>query len=66
MAMNPIDTTKRIDQDYQNYLKSILKVKNVELTQKAFKTLLENKFVKGPFLCYRKLYKSGPFSARLI
>lgn len=50
MAMNPVLTTKRIEEDYLNYLQSILKVKSAELSRKACDVLHQSRFVKGPYL----------------
>ncbi len=50
MSMNPIETTKTISDEYLSYLKSILAVKDVDITQKAFDELEKSEFVKGPFL----------------
>lgn len=57
--MNPIETTRKISSDYQNYLKSILTVKDGELTEKAFGALEKSKFVKGPYLEATPPYLQG-------
>lgn len=66
MAMNPVETTKRIENDYQNYLKSILKIKNEDLTQKAYSALKNNNFIKGPFLEATPPFVSGATLEQLI
>ena len=50
MAMNPRETTEKIRTDYENYLCSILTVRNAELTQKAQACVKTGRFVKGPYL----------------
>jgi len=50
MAMNPIETTRNIEVDYTNYLKSILTVRDKELTDKIHDALSEGQFVNGPYL----------------
>lgn len=50
MAIHPVDTTRKIKTDYENYLRSILKVKSPELTRKAYSALAQSEFVKGPYL----------------
>ena len=47
MPMNPIETTRKIKGDYENYLQSILKVKDAEITQSTYKALKSHKFVNG-------------------
>ena len=48
--MNPRTTTEHIKNDYQEYLESILSVKDDEITTLARKTIRDTSFVKGPFL----------------
>lgn len=50
MSMNPRETTDKIKADYQDYITSILSVKNSEITQLAHKAVKQSSFVKGPFL----------------
>lgn len=66
MSMNPIETTKKIREDYLDYLKSILEVKDPELTQIAYKALERSKFVKGPFLEATLPYQLGRSIRQLI
>lgn len=48
--MNPRETTDKIRSDYQNYIHSILSVKDKEIKDLAHKATRETEFVKGPFL----------------
>lgn len=48
--MNPRETTEKIRRDYQDYINSILCVKDKEITNLARKTVQNTEFVKGPFL----------------
>jgi len=48
--MNPIETTRRIQGDYENYLQSILKVKDMEIRKSTYSALKQHRFVKGPYL----------------
>mgnify|MGYP002852777810 CR=1 FL=1 len=50
MSMNPRETTDKIRTDYQDYIASILGVKDREITELAHKTVKSTEFVKGPFL----------------
>lgn len=50
MSMNPRQTTDKIRGDYQNYIASILTVKDEEITQLAHKAVSSTDFVKGPYL----------------
>ena len=50
MSMNPRETTDKIKRDYQDYIASILKVRDPEITALAHKNVRNTKFVKGPFL----------------
>lgn len=50
MAMNPRETTEKIRTDYEDYLCSILTVRNAEITQKAASSVRTGRFVKGPYL----------------
>ena len=50
MSMNPRDTTNKIREDYQNYISSILEVKDKEITVLANKAVHTTEFVKGPYL----------------
>ena len=66
MTMNPIETTKTIEDDYLSYLQSILEVKDSDLTKKAYNTLKESKFVKGPFLEATLPFVKGKTISNLI
>lgn len=50
MSMNPRETTDKIRDDYQEYIESILTVKDTELTELARKAVAKTEFVKGPYL----------------
>ena len=50
MSMNPRQTTDKIRGDYQNYIASILTVKDDEITRLAHKAVSNTEFVKGPYL----------------
>ena len=50
MSMNPRETTDKIRTDYQNYIASILSVKDAEITSLAHKAVRQTVFVKGPYL----------------
>ena len=50
MSMNPRETTDKIRGDYQDYIASILGVKDQEITVLAHKAVKETEFVKGPYL----------------
>ncbi len=50
MSMNPRETTDKIRVDYQDYIASILDVKDTEITELAHKTVKQTEFVKGPYL----------------
>ena len=50
MSMNPRETTDKIRADYQDYVSSILGVKDSEITRLAHKMVRETEFVKGPYL----------------
>lgn len=50
MSMNPRKTTDKIRSDYQDYISSILTVKDKEITDLARKAVLSAGFVKGPYL----------------
>lgn len=66
MSMNPIETTTTIESDYLAYLKSILKVKDDNLTNQAYLALHNNNFVKGPFLEATPPFVTGSTIASLI
>lgn len=66
MSMNPIETTKTIENDYLSYLQSILTLKDKELTQKAYIALSENKFIKGPYLEATPPFIQGKALSKLI
>jgi ATP-dependent helicase YprA (DUF1998 family) len=66
MAMDPIETTKTIESDYLAYLKSILTVRDNELTNKAYQALSESKFVKGPYIEATPPYVQGKSLTDLI
>lgn len=48
--MNPRVTTDKIREDYQEYISSILTVKDTEFTRLARKVVKDTGFVKGPYL----------------
>jgi len=48
--MNPRETTDKIKTDYQEYISSILEVKDKEITELAKETVRKTEFVKGPYL----------------
>ena len=50
MSMNPRETTDKIRTDYQDYIASILGVKDREITELARNTVKNTEFVKGPYL----------------
>ena len=50
MSMNPRETTDKIRADYQDYIASILGVKDREITRLARTVVHETEFVKGPYL----------------
>ncbi|SEL27619.1 Helicase conserved C-terminal domain-containing protein [Ruminococcus sp. YRD2003] len=50
MSMNPRQTTEKIRTDYQNYIASILSVKDPVITKLAHEAVRNTEFVKGPFL----------------
>ncbi len=50
MSMNPRETTEKIRDDYQDYIASILEVKDKDITNLAHKIVRETEFVKGPYL----------------
>ena len=50
MAMNPIETIEKIENDYISYLQEILTVRDPEINKKAKVALSNASFVKGPFL----------------
>lgn len=50
MSMNPRTTTDKIREDYQEYISSILEVKDNEITRQAYKAVHDSEFVKGPYL----------------
>ena len=48
--MNPRQTTDKIRNDYQNYIASILSVRDPVITGLAHEAIRNTEFVKGPFL----------------
>ena len=50
MSMNPRQTTDKIRGDYQNYIASILTVKDKQITKLAHEAVGNTDFVKGPYL----------------
>lgn len=66
MSMNPIETTKKIKDDYMDYLKSIMAVKNDEIRKKLYQTLDNSVFVKGPYLEATPPYMTGSNLNNLI
>lgn len=64
--MNPRETTEKIKTDYQEYISSILEVKDEEITQLARKTVKQTEFVKGPFLETTLPFVSGKSLKELV
>lgn len=50
MSMNPRETTEKIKRDYQDYIASILSVKDKEITNLAHRAVKNAEFIKGPYL----------------
>ena len=50
MSMNPRETTEKIRGEYQEYIESILNVRDPEIADLARETVKETEFVKGPYL----------------
>lgn len=50
MSMNPRATTDKIRSDYENYVASMLSVKDKEITRLAHHSVRSAGFIKGPFL----------------
>lgn len=50
MSMNPRETTEKIRNDYQEYIASILNVKDPRITELACEAVNKTRFVKGPYL----------------
>lgn len=51
MSMNPVKTTEYIGDKYNEYLESILTVKDNDIREKAVNKIKRgNKFIKGPFI----------------
>lgn len=50
MSMNPRETTDKIRVDYQDYIASILSVKDQQITELAHSSVRSTEFVKGPYL----------------
>lgn len=50
MSMDPIVTRDTIRKEYNDYLSSILAVRNPEITRKATEAVRKGTFVKGPYL----------------
>ena len=50
MAMDPIQTKKKIETDYSEYLSSVLGVRDGEINRKTKKAIQAHRFVKGPYL----------------
>ena len=50
MSMNPRKTTDKIRTDYQDYIASILSVKDAKITEYAHEEVRRTEFVKGPYL----------------
>ena len=50
MSMNPRETTEKIRIDYQDYIASILSVRDQEITNMAHNSVRNTEFVKGPYL----------------
>ncbi len=59
MSMDPIITKNTIEQEYRDYLISILTVRNNEITQKAEQAIKKSTFVKGPYLETTPPFKTG-------
>ena len=50
MSMNPRETTNKIKNDYQDYIASILSVRDPQITELAYRAVRQTQFVKGPYL----------------
>lgn len=50
MSMNPRATTDKIREDYEEYISSILRVRDRELSELACREVRKAEFVKGPYL----------------
>lgn len=48
--MNPRETTDKIKSDYNDYIASILRVRDSEITQLARRAVQKAAFIKGPYL----------------
>ena len=59
MSMNPRETTEKIREDYQEYISSILTVKDTEITKLARQVVKSTGFVKGPYLETTLPFKQG-------
>lgn len=59
MAMDPIETKKKIQDDYIEYLESILEVRDKEINKRVDSALKRSKFVKGPYLEATLPFRSG-------
>ena len=59
MAMDPINTKKKIQHDYKEYLASILEVRDQTINRKARVAINDSQFVKGPYLEATSPFYSG-------
>lgn len=66
MSMNPRETTDKIKTDYQEYISSILEVKDQEVTELAKETVRTTEFVKGPYLETTLPFVSGKSLKELV
>ena len=57
--MNPRETTDKIKADYHDYIASILRVSDSEITQLARRAIQKASFVKGPYLETTLPFKDG-------
>lgn len=66
MSMNPRETTEKIKQDYQNYVASILEVKDNEITKLSRQVVSEAGLVKGPYLETTLPFEEGKSLKELV
>ncbi len=64
--MNPRQTTNKIKLDYQEYIASILQVKDKDITDLAKKAVKDTEFVKGPYLETTLPFVSGKSLKELV
>lgn len=66
MSMNPRETTDKIRKDYQDYIASILSVKDRQITELARKAVKDAKLVKGPYLEITLPFEEGKSLKELV